>query len=291
MLTPTERSRLEALRREFEELRPSKESLLVMLDEAELPESVFNSNAIENSTLTLRETEQILLKHEVARNVSVRELHEAQNLADVSEYIRKRTDLKLDKALALRLHEMLLGNIESDIAGRFRAKDEFVRVGTYLAPAPEHVERLFEEAVLDYSTETKRHFLERVSLFHLQFENIHPFVDGNGRIGRVLINLQLSQHGFPPLIIRNKGKEQNYYPAFGAYQRNEKTRLLDRQLWLALMESLHKRIAYLRGQKIITVSEHAKATKQSVQGLLNSARRQTLPAFREKGTWKIGVKA
>ena len=289
MLTRTEQGKIQELKREFEELKPGKESLLAIIDEAELPEAVFNSNAIENSTLTLKETEQILLKHEVARNVSVRELYEAQNLADVTEYIRKRTSVPLNEELTLRLHQMLLGNIDSSIAGRFRRKGEFVRVGSYIAPAPEHVESMFGAVLLDYTSETQRYFLERISLFHLEFENIHPFNDGNGRIGRVLINLQLLQNGLPPLIIRNKNKERHYYPAFDEYRRTKKTRPLDRLLWLALMESLHKRIAYLRGQRIVTVSERAKATKRSVQALLNAARRQSIPAFREKGVWKIGV--
>lgn len=289
MLKQTEQTKLQALKREFEELKPGKESLLTMLDEAELPEAVFNSNAIENSTLTLKETEKILLKQEVAKNVSIRELHEAQNLADVTEYIRGHASASLTKTLILLLHKMLLGNIDSSIAGRFRKKGEFVRVGSHIAPAPEHVERLLESTLLDYTSDKQHYFLERISRFHQEFEIIHPFVDGNGRIGRVLINLQLLENGFPPMIIRNKGKERHYYPAFEEYRRTKKTRQLDRLLWLALMESLHKRIAYLRGQKIVEVSEHARVTKQSVHVLLNSARRQTIPAFREKGVWKMGV--
>ena len=71
------RDRITALKAEFDTLRKGKESLLVMLDEAEVPESVYNSNAIENSTLTLKETEKILLDMEVSRDISVREVFEA----------------------------------------------------------------------------------------------------------------------------------------------------------------------------------------------------------------------
>ena len=75
--------RIQALKREYDILRPGKESLLSMIDEVELPESVYNSNAIENSTLTLEETERILLEQMLSRSVSVREVFEAKNLARV----------------------------------------------------------------------------------------------------------------------------------------------------------------------------------------------------------------
>ena len=70
--------RIQALKREYDTLRPGKESLLSMIDDVEIPESVYNSNAIENSTLTLEETERILLEQMLSRNVSVREVFEAK---------------------------------------------------------------------------------------------------------------------------------------------------------------------------------------------------------------------
>ena len=98
------RNRIQALHREYASLRPGKESLLAMIDEVEIPESVYNSNAIENSTLTLEETEKILLEQMLSRNVSVREVFEAVNLARVIEYQRKRaedTDLGRERILLL----------------------------------------------------------------------------------------------------------------------------------------------------------------------------------------------
>ena len=79
------------LKKRYEQLRRGKESLLKLLDEAELPELVYNSNAIENSSLTLRETERILLELQTTRRISVRELFEAKNLAKVIAYWRART--------------------------------------------------------------------------------------------------------------------------------------------------------------------------------------------------------
>jgi Fic family protein len=286
--TNTIKNYIKVLKTKYEQLRKGKESLLKVIDESELSESVFNSNAIENSTLTLKETERILLELEVSRNVSVREVFEAKNLAHMLEYIRsKSVEPELSMDVILLLHKMLMGNINDAIAGRFRKKGEYVRVGTHIAPAPEHVERMIEAILLDFSSDQSGYFTDKIAKFHLDFETIHPFCDGNGRMGRVIINYQLGQFGFPNIIIRDKEK-QTYYEAFGEYKEQKKTKTMEKIITLALTESLHKRIAYLQGDKIVTIADLAKAHKKSINALLNAARRQTIPAFREKGVWKIG---
>ena len=206
------------LKAEYDRLAQGRESLLAIIDEAELSESVFNSNAIENSTLTLKETERILMEMEISRNVSVREVFEARNLARVLEYIRnKSVEPEFSIELILLLHKMLIGNINDAIAGRFRKKGEYVRVGTHVAPAPEHVERMMESIISDYSADHSAYFTDKIAGFHLDFETIHPFNDGNGRMGRVIINYQLARFGFPNIIIRDKEK-QTYNEAFGEYK-------------------------------------------------------------------------
>lgn len=285
------KDKIDSLKREYDSLKKDKESLLDMVFQAELPESVYNSNAIENSTLTIMETEKILLDLEVSRNVSVREVFEAKNLARVFEYIKSHIDTQaISKESILLLHKMLISNIAEGIAGRFRKAGEFVRVGTHIAPAPEKIGALADALLLEYSSNHAQYFLEKISRFHLEFENIHPFCDGNGRIGRVLVNYQLMQLGFPPVIIRDKEKAA-YYWSFGEYRdsRKKKTAAMDKVLLLALLESFHKRIAYLSGKKIVRLSEHAGKKKESASVLLNKAKRQTIPAFREKGVWKIGA--
>ena len=283
--------RIKKLKKEYDSLKVKKESLLDIIFEAELPESVYNSNAIENSTLSISETEKILLDMEVSRNVSVREIFEAKNLATVFGYIKEKVkNNNINKELILLLHKMLISNINEDIAGRFRKQNEYVRVGTHIAPAPEHIEIMMDSLLSDYSSYTEEYFIDRIAKFHLEFETIHPFCDGNGRIGRVLINYQLMQHGFPPIIIRDKEKSF-YYKSFGEYRNSNKKNIsgLDKILSLALLESLHKRIAYLSGKKIVRVSDYAKNKKDSINAILNKAKRQTIPAFREKGVWKIGI--
>lgn len=259
-----------------------------ILDESEISESVFNSNAIENSTLTLKETEKILLDLEVSRNVSVREVFEAKNLARVMEYVKEKArETEVSKETILLLHGMLIMNINDKIAGRFRAKGEYVRVGTYVALAPEHVERMIDEILIGYTSDHESYFADKIAKFHLDFETIHPFCDGNGRIGRVIINYQLLRLGFPAIIIRDKEKKV-YYESFGKYRDSKNAKIMEKVIDLALVESLHKRIAYLRGEKIITLSDFAKRGNKSINTLINAARRQTIPAFREKGVWKIG---
>lgn len=282
------RQRIKSLREEYDRLEVGKESLLTMIDEAEIPESVFNSNAIENSTLTLKETERILLDQEVSRNLDVREVFEAKNLARVNGHVRsKLATLAITRETILLLHQMLVGGIDDRIAGRFRTKGEYVRVGTHIAPAPEQVERLMRELLLTYASDLETYALDKVAKFHLDFETIHPFNDGNGRIGRVLLNLQLNRLGFPNVIIREKEK-QTYYRAFGTFRDDKNPSPMERLVTLALLESLHKRVTYLTGETIVALADFAKQPKRSINALLNAARRQTIPAFREKGIWKIG---
>jgi Fic family protein len=279
---------IQVLKTKYDQLRKGKASLLKLIDESELPESVFNSNAIENSTLTLKETERILMEMEISRNVSVREVFEAKNLALVLEYIRsKSVEPELSVEMILLLHKMLMGNINDAISGRFRKKGEYVRVGTHIAPSPEHVERMIESVLIEFSADQSNYFTDKIAKFHLDFETIHPFCDGNGRMGRLIINYQLEQFGFPNVIIRDKEK-QTYYQAFGEYKDLKKTKVMEKIITLVLTESLHKRIAYLQDDKIVALADFARVHKKSINALLNAARRQTIPAFREKGVWKIG---
>ncbi|MEO8162437.1 MAG: Fic family protein [Ilumatobacteraceae bacterium] len=283
---PTKK-RIQGFKAEYDSLIKGKESLLLLIEEAELAEAVYNSNAIENSTLTLKETEQILFDMELSRVVSVRELFEAKHLARVVSYIRNKSqEHELHKEIILSLHQMLIGGIDDGIAGRFRTKDEYVRVGTHIAPAPEHVELMIDDVLLAYKSDHLSYFLDKIAKFHLDFETIHPFNDGNGRIGRVLINYQLQRLGFPGLIVRDRGKK-GYYKSFGDYKDRKNTKTMENILVLGLLESFHKRIAYLKDETIILLSDYIKKHSLSGPAVTNAARRQKIPAFREKGVWKI----
>lgn len=276
-------------KKQYDQLRVGKDSLLTVLDEAEIAEGVYNSNAIENSTLTLKETEKILMAMELSRDVDLREVYEAKNLARVIEYIRNKSkEADLNEELILFLHQILISTIDDTVAGRYRQEGEYVRVGTHVAPAPLHVAQMMEDLVLDCNSDHATYFLEKVAKFHLDFERIHPFSDGNGRIGRVLLNYQLLRLGYPMIIIRNKDKK-TYYRAFYDYEQNKKSDTMERVVMLAMFESLHKRTTYLKAEEIIEVADYAKKHGAYLPSLLNAARRQTIPAFREKGVWKIAA--
>jgi len=277
------------LHKTYYSLKTGKESLLTLILESEVAEQVYNSNAIENSTLSLEETEKILLQIDLDRYISERELFEAKNLARVIEYIEKNAkDKQLDLEMVLFLHKMLIFNIREEIAGRFRQSGEYVRVGTHIAPAPEKVESLLAQMLSLYHSSIDENIIQRVAKLHLNFENIHPFVDGNGRIGRIIINYILIREGFVPVNIKFIDRK-TYYEAFREFDELGKTEKMENIVGLALTNSYHKRVAYLESKQIVKLSDYVKTQKTSYSNLLNKAKRQTIPAFLEKGVWKIGV--
>ena len=287
MINQSKKDKIRALRLEYEQLRGAHNDLLKMIAESELPEMVYNSNAIENSTLTLKETEKILLAQALMREVSLRETYEATNLARVIKYLWTRPNYELTVENFELLHQMLLGGINDDYAGRIRQTGEYVRVGWHIAPPPEQVKPLLENLINQYNSEDDKYFLEKIAEFHLQFETIHPFCDGNGRIGRLIINLQFAALGYPPVIIQNKGKKEEYYPIFDEWRQKRKSDRFSDYLYLALSESINKRLAYLRGNEIVKLSEYAKSNNINAALITNAAKRQTVPAFRQESVWRI----
>lgn len=277
------------LRERYYKALPGKESLVRTIHEAEIPEHVYNSNAIENSTLSQDETEKILLEIDLERFVTAREIHEAKNLARVSAYIEeKASSTLLTEELILLLHKMLLGNIDEHIAGRFRREGEWVRVGSYIAPAPQEVPDLIQRLLTAVAGDSTSHIFKRVARMHLEFEHIHPFCDGNGRIGRVLNNFVLLREGYVSINIAFADRA-TYYEAFKQYDASHDSSIMEEVVGRALTESYNKRLAYMEGKKIVLLKHYATQERMSYSNALNKAERQTIPAFREKGVWKVGV--
>ncbi|MBF0106670.1 MAG: Fic family protein [Deltaproteobacteria bacterium] len=282
-------SKIHELRERYYKALSGKASLVQILSEAEVAEQVYNSNAIENSTLSLEETEKILLQIDLDRYISEREIFEAKNLARVVSYIDKRAkEQELTLEVILSLHKMLISNIRDDVAGRFRKDNEYVRVGSHIAPAPHEVIPRLETMLSEYHAASRQTIIQRVARFHLAFEYTHPFVDGNGRIGRVLNNYLLMREGFVPINIKFIDRKK-YYEAFGEYDAKGSTAIMEWIVATALTNSYHKRLAYLEGKTIMTLGEYAKKNKLSHSNLINKATRQTIEAFLEKGVWKIGA--
>jgi len=151
------------------------------------------------------------------------------------------------------------------------------------------VEKLVDELVASYNKQDDQYFLDKIAYFHTEFENIHPFIDGNGRLGRVLINQQLMALGFPPVIIQNKSKQTRYYPVFDSYITTGKFDDFTELLASLLIESLYKLNTLLSASKIITVSSWAKANNVAGNIAINKAIRGTIPAFRMREKWMIAA--
>ena len=287
MINQTTKDKIEALHQQYKSLAKGNELLLKEIALAEIPEMVYNSNAIENSTLTLEDTEKILSGGNLLRKVNVREVYETKNLAKLTEALLEKNKSKLNIKLILGLHKTLLTHIDDNIAGRFRSGKEWVRVGNHLGANPQFVTTLMQELVDYYSQNKTNYFLDAIAHFHAEFETIHPFVDGNGRMGRVLINLQLMNVGLPPIIIQNKSKHTEYYPLFTQYQSTMKFGGFTELFALLLQETLHKRITILTAKKIIPLSIWASQNAIKPNVAANKAKRQTIPAFRLREKWMI----
>lgn len=282
-------NKVNSLRERYYKASIGKDALIKLIAETEVAEQVYNSNAIENSTLTLEETEKILLQIDLDRFITEREIFGAKNLAQVVSYIDKRAkERELILEVILLLHKMLISNIRDDIAGRFRNNNEYVRVGNHIAPNPKEITDRLEKMLAEYNATSHKNIIKRITKLHLTFEYVHPFVDGNGRIGRVINNYLLIREGFVPINIKFIDRKK-YYEAFKEFDEKGKTAIMEEIVGKALTNSYHKRLAYLEDKKIITLADHAKSNKISHSNLINKANRQTIEAFLEKGVWKIGV--
>ena len=287
MINQVTRDRINSLSDEYRKLAVKYEEAIKELTISELPEMVYNSNAIENSTLTLEDTEDILIRNQIHTDHEIREIYEAKNLASAIEYLMDNPEKEISVELILQLHKTLLTNIRDEIAGRFRSGKEWVRVGTHIGANPEFVNGFMHDLVRDYNSDNDKYFLEKIAYFHAEFENIHPFGDGNGRIGRLLTNEQLDMLGLPPIIIPNKSKFDEYYPALDEYTKTNKTDKLTELFASLLIEALYRRITKLTAKKIIPVADWAKNNNLNLQSAINKAIRGTIPAFRIRGHWMI----
>ena len=168
----------------------------------------YNTNAIEGSTITLQETRE-LVEHSIAPNRSLKDIKETE--AHVKVFLgmlKKREPIVI--GLILKWHKSLFQETKPDIAGKFR--HYLVRVGGYIAPDWQDVKKLMRELVEFYENNKKKNAIELAARMHYNFEKIHPFGDGNGRVGRLLMNYILWQNGYPMLIIEYK-KRKAYYKA------------------------------------------------------------------------------
>ena len=161
--------------------------------------SIKSSNAIEGNTLSYTETYSIVFADESLplNNVNPRELYEAINLKYALNHSLNNID-KFDNGLIIKINELINKNIK-DSSG-FRKGKVFIKGADFVPPNPELVPNKMSELLYQYNNENIS-LIERISNFHIEFEHIHPFEDGNGRTGRVLINHELIRNNEIPIVI------------------------------------------------------------------------------------------
>jgi len=167
----------------------------------------YNSNAIEGSTITLEEA-RLILHDKVAPNKPLKDIKETESHAKVFLDMLK-TKEKMSEKLLLQWHREIFKETKSDIAGQCR--NYLVRVGPYVAPDWREVKKLMKQ-LITFVNESQLNPVELAARAHYMFEKIHPFGDGNGRIGRLLMNWVLWKNGYPMIIIEY-AKRKSYYKA------------------------------------------------------------------------------
>ena len=205
---------------------------------ARLPESIkekeleeistaftYNTNAIEGSTITLEETREII-HNKIAPNKPLRDVRETEAHSKVFLEMLKSKE-KITNNLLLQWHQQIFGETKPDISGKFR--EYLIRVGSYLAPDWQEVKKLMNELILFIEKSNKMNAVELTARAHYKFERIHPLGDGNGRIGRILMNHILWHNNYPMLIIEYK-KRKSYYKAFHKGEDNFVTYFIRRYL-------------------------------------------------------------
>ncbi|MBR9704768.1 Fic family protein [Candidatus Pacearchaeota archaeon] len=168
----------------------------------------YNSNAIEGSTITEDEVREII-HDKIAPNKPLRDIKETEAHSKVFLEIIKQ-EHKITNNILLKWHNEIFSEIKQDIAGKIR--DYNVRVGLYIAPDWQDLKDLMRDLIYLINKTTEINPVEFSAKVHYRFEKIHPFGDGNGRIGRLIMNHILWHAGYPIMIIEYK-KRKSYYKA------------------------------------------------------------------------------
>lgn len=215
-----------SLKEELDHKRPLTEAELKRLNEEFMVEYTYNSNAIEGSTLTLKET-SLVLQGITINKKPLKEHLEAIGHKDafyyVCDLVREKTPLT--ESIIKQIHSLVLVAEPQD-RGVYRKLPVRILGANHTPPQPYLVPKQMEDLIINYKKWIKtKNIVEVVSLLHLNFEFIHPFIDGNGRTGRLLVNLVLMQNGFPPIDIKFSDR-QRYYDCFEDFAISNKPRAM-----------------------------------------------------------------
>ncbi len=201
-------------------MRPLTPGEVKRLQEEFMIEFTYNSNAIEGNTLTLKETAMVLEGMTIDQK-PLKDHLEAVGHRDAFLYIEDiaKQEVPLSEYVIKSIHSLVLMNQPQD-KGVFR-KIPVRIMGAYAEPVqPNLIEpKITELLAVNEERKETMNVIERVARFHLEFEGIHPFIDGNGRTGRLILNLDLIRNGFPPVNVKFTDRKK-YYDAFDAYYRD-----------------------------------------------------------------------
>lgn len=177
-------------------------------NEAFFTELTYDSNAIEGSTLSLSETSLVINEGITPKGKTLREINEAKNHLKAIKFM-KSYEGDLNESFILKLHKMILHEISSRFAGVYRDRNVRIRGSDVKLPSYEKVLQLMKNLIYWYKkNKMNMHAFELAIIFSVKFVTIHPFVDGNGRISRLLMNFILGKLGYPWINIRFKNRKE-----------------------------------------------------------------------------------
>ncbi|MGI5848495.1 MAG: Fic family protein [Christensenellales bacterium] len=211
-------TRVDALKAELSKRRPLTQGELKRLQEEFLVEFTYNSNAIEGNILTLRET-ALVLEGVTIDQKPLKDHLEAVGHRDAFLYVERLVSEKaaITESVIKDIHSLVLMDRPED-KGVYRRIPVTI-MGAYHEPPQPYLVPVQMEQLIAGQKETKRHPIDNAALFHLEFEGVHPFIDGNGRTGRLVLNLMLMQQGYPPIDVKFSDRKR-YYACFDNYYRD-----------------------------------------------------------------------
>lgn len=237
--------KISQLKQELDSKRPLTQAEVNRLNEEFMINYTYNSNAIEGNTLTLQETTLVLqgitidkkpLKHHMEA------IGHKEAFYFVVDLVKDKKPL--NEPLIKQIHSLVLMGSPQD-KGVYRKLPVTIMGASHIPPQPYLIEKQMEELIINYKKWRRtKNIVQLVSLLHLSFEFIHPFIDGNGRTGRLLINLILMQNGYPPINIKFEDR-QKYYQCFEDYYITNKPNSMANLVADLLIERLEQYINIL----------------------------------------------
>lgn len=200
---------------ELDGRRPLTAGEVERLNEEFIVEYTYNSNAIEGNTLTLRETDLVLRGLTIDRK-PLKDHMEAVGHKEAFEYVRELVSdqVPISERVIKQIHYLVLADKKDD-RGVYRRVPVRIMGAQHEPVQPYLIQAKMEQLLQDFANSTE-HIVTKLARFHIEFEGIHPFIDGNGRTGRLLVNLELMKAGFPPIDIKFTDRLA-YYNAFDEY--------------------------------------------------------------------------